>query len=293
MSSRLYSALDGGGGCWDAFTCIGSPLSNRSTYTVELDETSEGLASSQGVFDSSNKDNPYSNYTKVFIPYCSGDIHWGSRDTEYALPISPDAAVKWTIKHRGTDNVLAVLQWLKDNGRQQYRIDFGRAEDVTVTGLSAGAYGATLAYPYVADLTTRARLNLISDGAIGVQSLPFYKQAVYNEDATGSESWGVVNNLPPFVPGLDEGFLQRIGQGNPSNLTSELLSLLSAYTPDANLAALTHDLDAVQVSFYALQTGQFDSEGNPTQKAFAEWNAQPRPRRLQLGTNVMDQPHPN
>jgi hypothetical protein len=269
--NRLLIALDGGGGCWDALTCIGSAASGNSTYTVELDETAEGLAASQGLFDADNKDNPYKNYTKVFIPYCTGDIHWGSRDTTYSLEGLPS----WTIKHRGTDNVLAVLQWLRDNARAQYRVDFDRARDVTVTGLSAGGYGATLAFPYVADLAPKARLNLISDAAIGVQSQPFYEQAIYKPGDTGNEVWGVVENLPPFVPGLDEDLLNRVGtSGNPSDLTAEIFAALAAYKPDAKLAALTHDLDGVQVSFYALQTNQFGSDGRPTQQAFAEWNQQ-------------------
>ncbi len=264
--NRILIALDGGGACWDAATCIGSPLAGTSTYTVELDETAEGLGQGQGLLDISNKDNPYKNYTQVFVPYCSGDIHWGSKDVEYELPGLPPIE----IKHRGSDNVLSVLNWLKTEGRKEYNIDFGRARDITVTGLSAGGYGATLAYPYVAEMAPRARLNLISDAAIGVQTQAFYNQTIYDAGAPDAASWGVKDSLPPFVPGLNETFLAT----TPAEVfTPALFGLLSDYTPEGSLSALTHDFDAVQVFFYALQTGQLEN-GEPTPVAFGAWNAQ-------------------
>jgi hypothetical protein len=269
--NRILIALDGGGACWDAATCIGSPLTGSSTYTVELDETAEGLGAGQGLLDITNEDNPYKNYTQVFVPYCSADIHWGSKDTTYELPGLPP----FEIKHRGSDNVLSVLNWLKTNGRKKYRLDFGRARDITVTGLSAGGYGATLAYPYVAEMAPRARLNLISDAAIGVQTQEFYNQTVYNAAAPESASWGVKDSLPLFVPGLNETFLATTPA---SFFTPALFGLLSNYTPDAKLSALTHDFDGVQVFFYALQTGQLqvlpNGDVQPTAAAFGAWNFQ-------------------
>lgn len=268
--NRILIALDGGGACWDAETCIGSPLSGGSTYTVELDETVEGLGAGQGLLDTSNKDNPYKNYTQVFIPYCSADIHWGSKDTTYTLRGLPP----YEIRHRGSDNVLSVLHWLKTNGRKKYRLDFGRARDITVTGLSAGGYGATLAYPYVAEMAPRARLNLISDAAIGVQTQEFYNQTVYDAADSEAASWGVKDSLPPFVPGLDEAFLAATPA---SAFTPALFGVLANYKPDARLSALTHDFDAVQVFFYALQRRLLTPTPDglqPTPEAFGEWNFQ-------------------
>ena len=145
--NKILIGLDGGGACWDAATCIGSPLTGNSTYTVALDETPARLANAEGFFDSSNPDNPFHNYTKVFIPYCSGDVHWGSKTTIYNL-----GGLEWPIHHRGLDNFLGVLDWLQKNGRKSYRVDFGRARDVTVTGASAGGYGANVAFAYVAEI---------------------------------------------------------------------------------------------------------------------------------------------
>lgn len=271
--NRILIALDGGGACWDADTCIGSPLSGSSTYSVELDETAEGLGQGEGLLDISNKDNPYKNYTQVFIPYCSADIHWGRKDVTYTLSL-PTGPLPWEIRHRGSDNVLSVLNWLETQGRKAYKLDFARAKDITVTGLSAGGYGATLAYPYVAEMSPRARLNLISDAAIGVQTQAFYEQTIFDPESPESASWGVKDSIPSFVPGLDETFLAT----TPAAVfTPALFGLLANYTPDANLSALTHDFDGVQVFFYALQTGQLAPTPTgvaPTPAAFGAWNAQ-------------------
>ncbi len=252
--NKLLIGLDGGGACWDAATCIGSPLTGNSTYTVSLDETPQRLADSEGLFDARNPENPFQNYTKIFIPYCSADVHWGSKDTTYVLPLG-GGALPWTIHHRGTDNFVAVLDWLKKNGRKAYGIDFGRARDVTVTGASAGGYGANLAFAYVAEMTPRARLSLISDAAIGVQNESFYKTGIY-DPATGTANWGVERNLPPWVPGLDEGLLAT-QVAYPSGLVRSIFGALSAYKPDARLATLTSNLDGVQIGFYGLMVGDF------------------------------------
>ncbi len=273
--NRILIALDGGGACWNAATCIGSPLAGDSTYTVELDETAEGLGEGEGLLDTSNEENPYKNYTQVFVPYCSGDIHWGRKDVTYSLTLQEGAPpLSLEIKHRGSDNVLSVLNWLKTEGRKEYNLDFRRARDITVTGLSAGGYGATLAYPYVAEMAPRARLNLISDAAIGVQTQAFYNQTIYDASERDAASWGVKDSLPPFVPGLDESFLAST---SAEDFTPALFGLLAEYTPEAKLSAITHDFDAVQVFFYALQTGQLAATPNglaPKPEAFVAWNTQ-------------------
>ena len=266
--NRILIALDGGGACWDAATCIGSPLTGNSTYTVELDESPARLANAEGIFDSTNPENPYKNYTKIFVPYCSADVHWGSRDTEYTLPLpTPPGPLTWTIHHRGTDNFLAVLDWLQKYGREAYGIDFDRARDVTVTGASAGGYGANVAFAYVAELTPRARLNLISDAAIGVQTADFYKTAIYDPADPGASNWGVLANLPPWVDGLDETLLAT-GADDPLGFVPSVFMALAEYKPDARLATLTTNLDTVQVFFYGLQKGD---PPPPEAETFVEW----------------------
>lgn len=263
--NKILIGLDGGGACWDAATCIGSPLTGNSTYTVSLDETPARLANAEGFFDARNPENPFHNYTKIFVPYCTGDVHWGSKDTVYTLQL-PQGPLPWVIHHRGTDNFLGVLDWLQEHGREQYGIDLARAHDVTVSGASAGGYGANVAFAYVAELTPSARLNLISDAAIGVLTQDFYETAIYDPADPGSENWGVAANLPSWVPGFDETLLAQ-GWAVPNGFVPSVFAALAAYRPAANLASLTSNLDLVQIAFYGLMRGVFP----PDDVVAAEW----------------------
>jgi len=254
--NKLLIGLDGGGACWDAATCIGSPLFGNSTYTVSLDESPNRLAAAEGFFDSSNPENPFHNYTKIFVPYCSGDVHWGSKDTTYVLDLGPGGQIPWTIHHRGMDNFLGVLDWLQKYGREHYQVDLGRAHDVTVTGASAGGYGANVAFAYVAELTPRARLNLISDAAIGVLTQSFYTTAIFNPADPGSENWGVQQNLPSWVPNFNEALLVQ-GAAFPNGFVPSVFAALADYKPNAHMASLTSNFDLTQIGFYGLMTGVF------------------------------------
>ncbi len=262
--NKLLVALDGGGACWDAFTCLGSPLAGSSTYAQAVDENPARLGNGEGLFDRRNPENPFKEYTQVFVPYCSGDVHWGSKDTTYTLP-TPAGPLPWTIRHRGTDNFLAVIDWLRKNGRREYRVDLGRVQDVTVTGASAGGYGAMIAYAHVAELTPRARHNLLADASIGVLTQSVFDKAIYNPASPDSVSWGVQDSLPPWVPGF--ALLLPTASVNPNLLVPLAFQSLSAWKPDAHYGSLTTHLDLTQVFFYALMKGEL----SPSPATAAEW----------------------
>ena len=180
--SKLAIFFDGGGACWDANTCIGSALLGASVYSQTVDETVEGLNMSRGLGDLDNPDNPIAGYTQVFIPYCSGDLHTGASDTVYTLN-TDFGPLNWTIKHRGADNVAAVLDWLTD----YYADEVGRApRKVFLSGASAGGYGVLYNYPAVAELLSRrTRTRVLVDAANGVINQDFYDRAL-----TSGGVWG-------------------------------------------------------------------------------------------------------
>lgn len=265
-SKKILLFMDGGGACWDALTCIGTPLQGNSSYSQMVTETVEATEQAGGVLDGDNSNNPFKTYTKVFVPYCTGDIHYGSRDTFYQLP--PElGGLSWTIKHRGVDNLQATMHMLntsvkkvvktgkgaeKKNRNQKLLVDFSSAEVVMVTGSSAGGYGATLAFPYVAEQTNpRARMHLISDAAIGVQTQEFFDDVIYN--ARGDSSWGVVEGLPSWVPAFSdpEAFLSQ-ASADAENFQPLLFRALSDYRPDSKLASITTNFDGVQLGFYGV-----------------------------------------
>src|SRR5690606_13478090 len=88
-----------------------------------------------GIFDLANSRNPVRDWSFVFVPYCTGDVHSGANTATYT---DPDSGEAFTIEHRGADNFRVVLEWIRQN--------FAAPEQILVTGSSAGAYGAATHY---------------------------------------------------------------------------------------------------------------------------------------------------
>jgi hypothetical protein len=258
--NKLLVAFDGGGACWDATTCIGSVLAGQSTYSQIVDETPASLAQGRGLLDSRNPENPYKEYTKVFVPYCTADVHWGSRDKTYVLPVGP--GIPWTIRHRGSQNMIAVLDWLQRNGKTA-NVDLGRVQDLTVTGLSAGAYGTLNGFGFLAEATPRARHNLVADAGIGVLTQSFFDNALYN--AGGTDSWGVEANLPTWVPGFSTMLVTA--SANAQMLMPLAFQSVAMWKPQDHFASITAELDGTQIFFYSVMKGNF----TPSLQEAVEW----------------------
>jgi len=77
----------------------------------------------------------------VYIPYCTGDIHMGSATKTYSNAGNPNVPATFAIQHRGFDNFMVVLDWITKN--------FDGPKNILVTGSSAGGYGASANFPWV------------------------------------------------------------------------------------------------------------------------------------------------
>lgn len=227
---KLVIAFDGGGACWDPLTCLGSVVAGDSVYDPIINETPAVLDAAGGLGNRVNPDNPVADYFQVFIPYCTGDLHTGSRDTEYILP----GFGSWTIHHRGYDNVIAVLEWLS----AYYSAAVGHPpKDVFVTGASAGGYGAFFAYPAIDDLLPWwTRKRAFSDSANGIINQDFYNRALTPEGV-----WGVWDNMPPQ--------LANAFASGPDALPTVLNQALAWSYPRTRFGQYTRAFDAVQI-FY-------------------------------------------
>jgi hypothetical protein len=221
-----------------------------------------------GIFDDDNPRNPFANWSKVFIPYCTGDIHIGSNDVVYEDTtgiITGVPAAPVPVRHRGFDNFMAVREWLKD----YYAHSTVKPRRMLVAGSSAGGYGATINFPYLQAAFPRARTALLSDGAAGVLSAGFV-QTTFSFDQT----WGVENSLAPL-------FAQFMGAYQAATLNQDMMGVLAASYPDVRFAQYSTQLDAVQVLFYKISSEIDAGNMDPftwdlTEQdylLFMEWNA--------------------
>lgn len=190
LGGDLLIYFSGGGACWDAATCVGSALTSSSSYFPGITEDADQLnlnatEDSSGIL-AVRPDNPYADFDKIYVPYCTGDVHIGSSDTVYSYPplLGLGAATQdWTIRHRGFDNLLAVLKWIEVSTDEPF-------ERVTISGSSAGGYGALIHIPLIRNrLGENPEYTVIIDSSNGVLTDGFLDLAFGLPADDGA--WGV------------------------------------------------------------------------------------------------------
>jgi hypothetical protein len=214
-------------------------LGDRPTYNPSiLDENSPIGAG--GIFDDKNKKNPFKHWSKVFIPYCSGDIHIGSSEQLYADKtglITGHLNAPVLIKHHGFDNFMAVREWLKSEFTNKNKNKKHKINKLMVTGSSAGAYGASFNFPHLQSAFPRVKAMLLSDAGEGVVTDGFIQTTFTNNSV-----WQVNKTLPQI-------FKDALGTFDAESFNNDIFTRLSETYPKSRFAQYTTKLDAVQVQF--------------------------------------------
>ncbi|MEQ1617963.1 MAG: pectin acetylesterase-family hydrolase [Terricaulis sp.] len=220
----LVVFFDGGGACWDDVTCaVPRRARDRNDdgglYKAEL-LPGDNPSAMQGIFDLANPRNPVRDWSFVFVPYCTGDVHVGAAAAHYS---DPDTGALYTIQHRGGDNFRAILHWMGAHVSQP-RI-------LLVTGSSAGAYGAAAHYPAIRETYPDGDAIMLADAGQGV-SAP-------GSAALRNRAW---NYQPsPAIFG---------GEGD------DAIARLAAHFPRDRFAQYTTSADVTQRAYYALTGGE-------------------------------------
>ena len=250
---KLAVVFDGGGACWDKLTCsfpfkdgrVRDPLLQFYTPAIPrgLDPSVYG-----GLLDFGNPANPVGDWTVVTVPYCTGDVHLGSVDRTYDTVGHPLLPRQITIRHRGYDNFMVVLDWISRNVPQG-------VTDLLVTGASAGGYGAAAHFPWLAQQYPQARLSVLADASQGVTT------AAFDTGAAGRIQWNP--QLAPWVFGDD-----------PLAVPTNQLGRRGAQAyPGARFAQFSHVQDGVQAAFYGYMKTFYGPGGNCA-AVTPDWNQQ-------------------
>ncbi len=225
-ADRVIVNFQGGGACWDGATC--NPQSRLYTPRLQIQDLQAG----QGVFNRNNPENPFRDWTHVFVPYCTADLHWGNNTARYG---------DLTIQHKGAVNARQAVLWVFSN--------IPNPQNVMVTGCSAGGYGAILWAPYFMRRYPNASVVQLGDAALGVAPASFFPLA--------SAAWGIQGALPTWVRGLEPG---RLG-------SNDLYQAFAQAHPNRSFAQYSTLLDEVQIFFYSLIVGQ----PRPTPEIAQQW----------------------
>lgn len=247
-SKRVLVDFQGGGTCYDFATCS-RPFAT-GTYLADL-KPLEPFAR-KGIYDFNNPQNPFAGWTHVFIPYCTGDLHWGNATQAYG---------NLSIEHKGAVNARAALNWVYNHIQSP--------EKVFVTGCSAGSYGSIAWAPYLMRQYPKARVVQMGDSGLGVLPTGITWQSF--------TQWKPQATLPDWIPVLADA------RADLSKLTLSRVYMAVAKTyPTNHLAQYTTDQDYVQVGFYALLKGEISAAemdqvyasggGNLKAQTYTEWS---------------------
>lgn len=219
-STKLLLFFGGGGACWNFDNCVKESKSVHGPFgKTEFDN----MASQVGGWIIGHGDtNPFKDWTTVFVPYCTGDIHAGDNVVTYT-----DGKTTKDFHHKGRANVAAYLARLAAT--------MPNLTQVAVTGSSAGGGGALFNYPTVRSYWPNAEGMLVDD------SLPFFKDAIpLDTRKQWFENW----NLDPLTtPTCGANCMEDM---------SKLFSGTAARFPNDRLGLVSFTTDYVIAGYYEI-----------------------------------------
>jgi pectinacetylesterase len=183
--TKVVFFLDGGGACYDAETCAFTGLGTGGEANYDWSIYGEDPAQEGGIFDFARGDNPFRDYSFIYVPSCTGDAHLGDATHEY----SPELAVE----HNGYVNGTAALGYIAEH--------YPDAAQVVVVGKSDGSVAAPVYGGLVADLLPSSQVTVF-----GAQSGHHPDDPDLNAEILG-ELWGAYDNMPDWE--VNEGLTAR------------------------------------------------------------------------------------
>lgn len=228
---KVVVFLPGGGQCASGPDCAGK---NPDLFESIADTMGEA-----GIMSSTAATNPFRDWTKVFLPYCTQDLHIGGGVTNEFPEI--------TVHRYGARNVQGALRYVRDIlwAEMDTADPTGFRPDrltVILSGGSAGGFGAAYNYDFVLDdlqwaHTTGVRaagLGMDNGGPDGVFALaPLALSSV-------SPGWGARPYIAPYCldPTCAETYI---------NLAVAQSARLKA-VPDQQILVVTNQVDTTQVA---------------------------------------------
>ncbi len=215
--SKVALLFQGGGACFSAETC---DPSGNPTYNVRAD--GDLNAREQGIFDLDNPENPLADWTMIFMPYCTGDVHIGTN-------VANDYGEGVVVNHTGF--------WNASKGLDELVAGYSGAEQVFVSGSSAGGVPVPLFAGLVADALPDAEVMGLPDASGGYPSNPLINPVI-------GGLWGTQGAIPDWE--VTAG-VTAAEFGIP-----DLYRYAGTEFPRIRWARFDHAFDEVQSSFSAL-----------------------------------------
>jgi hypothetical protein len=130
------------------------------------------------MLDMNNAENPFKDYTTLYVPVCTGDIHWGDNVHTYDEEV--------TINFKGFVNASTALEWAYENVPDP--------DSVFVTGCSAGSTGSIMHTPYIIEQYPDTPVYQFGDSL----------SLLFTEPVDLQSDWHAHDNFSAWIPELAE-----------------------------------------------------------------------------------------
>ncbi len=243
---KLLIYLEPGGACWDYESCTGqsgirgaaNPMGIPDNYMNlgdMLDQEKIGGSPMAAISPLILRNHPTgrnvktSQWNKVFIPYCTGDVHSGNKVVRYSDPKGEELDILY--HHKGAKNIEKVIEYLKQ--------EFPEPDEMVVTGCSAGGTGALVNYHFFREaLNPEKSYLLVDSGPIYPANAEFGNHYPLHKKI--SEAWNV-----DYVAGrlMDQTGNREEFEESGQNL-GILSEVLADYYPEDQLGITLFKRDA-------------------------------------------------
>jgi hypothetical protein len=230
---RVVVGMQGGGACFTGGDCA----QVSSGLFRALDNTAPG----GGYMNANASVNPFHDWTKIFLPYCTQDVHIGGGLTNFF------AAEDLTVHRFGAVNVRAALRWLRDAlwAEMDQTTSGGYRPDrlqVLFGGESAGGFGASYNHHYPIDDLRWVRTTAVPDSSLGLDTgtpPSILTLGVLMVGTQGNLAWGSRPFLPPYCQNPACAIVPEISLASAPRLLGE---------PEQRILNVSNQIDTTQVA---------------------------------------------
>jgi len=236
-ASDVLIYLEGGGACFNFSTCLA--VAHSDGFDASSLAAVAASYAGRGIFNRTDPDNPLADWSYVFIPYCTGDVHAGNNPDGYLHRVQV-----------GYANIGEYLERIVPTFRDHTR--------VLLTGSSAGGFGAALNYDRVQRAFQCTPVTLLDDA--GPPMSDEYMKPCLQQ--LWRDLWALDTTLPADCAacrGADGGGLVN------------LAPYIAAKYPDRRFGLLSTTADGVIRSFFGF--GYSASCNSPASMPSADFTA--------------------
>ncbi|MCW5891545.1 MAG: hypothetical protein KIT14_13480 [bacterium] len=230
--TNVATDMEGGGVCLGESDCAGIP--NSLWLATDNEQPNDGYLSTDAAI------NPFHDWTMLFMPYCTQDVHIGGGLSSVFSP-------SLTVHRFGAVNVRAAMRYLRDVlWTELERSDpAGWHPDrlhVFFSGESAGGFGVNYNYHYPLDDLRWVNTTAAPDSGLGLDNGTALSVKTLGSVITGTTNpggWGTRPFQPPYCLSGD----CAVGPIGQAASAPRLLA-----TPWQRVLNLSNQVDATQVS---------------------------------------------